>query len=250
MPETALMLRDQKFAITRFEPEQIHEAIETNLAGEQLTERDLDRITVPAGGGSAFEIVDETGETSNVKAVTGVLIKIRTGRAYWATAIEESGGGAPPDCFSTDGKTGTPMEYEDDDAPKSYGGPCKDCVMNQWGSSDKEKSRGKACKEMRLVYLLQPDSILPSVIIVPPSSLQALKTYTTRLIRKALPFSDVMTEVSLQQAQNQAGIKYSQLVFKKISDLDEQSIDMIRAYTASMSAALEQPMNVSQNEVQ
>lgn len=226
---TALAVLNQAgYALAKFSPEQLREAVLANFGGDDLTPNDLDRVRIPAGGGKAWAVPGLEGEEDMAKTVEGVIVMYRPARAYWSQSLDESGGGSPPDCTSPDGKmgAGTP------------GGVCGTCPMNQFGSEAKS-GRGKACKEMRLLFLLRPQSLLPLVMVLPPTSIKPFKKYLQRLTSAAIPYCKVQTAIGLEDAQNRDGIKFSAATFKMINQLDEGSAAHVAAYAESMRKAFE-----------
>lgn len=225
---TALVVLDKgNYALAKFTPEQLREAISENFADDELTPNDLDRVRVPSGGGTAWAIPTLEGEEDMVKLIDGVIVHYRPARAYWSQSLDESGGGSPPDCTAPDGKhgVGTP------------GGTCAVCPLNQFGSAD--GGRGKACKEMRLLFLLRPDSLLPLVMVLPPTSIKPFKKYLQRLTSAAVPYSKVQTTIGLEKTKNKDNIEYAQATFKVVEKLDDASAAHVAAYADSMKAAFE-----------
>ena len=97
----------------------LEEALADEYAGLEFS---IDRVKLPAGGGTAFEVPAEDGEdTEMVKDITGVILYNHPAYAYYASAF--AGGHAAPDCSSIDGATGigTP------------GGDCRRCPFNKFG---------------------------------------------------------------------------------------------------------------------
>jgi hypothetical protein len=212
------------YALAQFTPEALREAVMMNFEGEELTPGDLDRVRIPAGGGIAWEVPTPEGEIEPAKKLRGIIVSHRTARAYWAKSLDESGGGSPPDCSSRDGKMGI----------GEPGGVCANCPLNKFGSDAREK--GKACKEMKLIFLLKPDSLLPIVVVLPPTSLQP---FLMRLTSAAVPYSRVETEIALDKEKNAEGIEYARAVFKAAQKLDQQSADFVGEYAKSMRGAFE-----------
>jgi hypothetical protein len=182
---------------------------------------------MPSGGGIAFEVPQLDGEIEPVKTLRGIIVAHRIGRAYWKDSLDDSGGGTPPDCASRDGKHGV----------GEPGGLCANCPLNQFGSDKRE--RGKACKEMKLIFLLKPDSLLPIVVVLPPTSLQPFKKYLMRLTMSATPYSKVETEISLEKDSNADGIDFAKAKFRAAQKLDEASATFVTDYARSMQAAFE-----------
>lgn len=215
------------YALTEFTPGELQEAVAMNFEGEELRPTDLDRIRIPAGGGTTWEVPTAEGETEPAKVLRGIIVHHKTARAYWESSLEESGGGSPPDCSSADGKmgNGTP------------GIACASCPMNKFGSDSRE--RGKACKEMKLLFLLKPDSLLPIVVVLPPTSLVPFKKYLMRLTSAAVPYSRVETEIKLEKDQNADGIDFAKASFKATQRLDPESAEFVATYAKSMRGAFE-----------
>jgi len=233
--ETALtVLVDKGYAVAQYQPEDLRAMIEENMGGT-LTAQDLSRIRVPAGGGKSWEVADENGEIQSVKTISGVIILARSQRAYWAEDF--SGGSEPPDCASMDGKTGM----------GNPGGVCADCPFDEWGSA----GHSKACKEMRLLFLLRPGMLLPDVVVLSPASLGAWRKYATLLTGRGKAISSMVTEVGLREAVSKGGIKYAQATLKATDALDADSAAWLREYAAGMAGAFSaQAATINRDEVE
>ena len=71
----------------------------------QGLEFSFDRVKLPAGGGTTFEIPSaENEEGEMVKAIMGVIVYNHPAYAYYRSKY--AGGNNPPDCGSFDGRTG------------------------------------------------------------------------------------------------------------------------------------------------
>lgn len=209
-PETQLATQFptiQNYLALKADPGKVAEIIEANLQGQTLTPFDLDRVKVPTGGGTSFEVPTLDGSEPS-KTIAGILMHFTAPRSYWAKSLDEGDGAAPPDCFSPDGSTGI---------GKFQGRPCESCPMNQWESG--RNGRGKACKEKRMLFLLQPESYIPMVIQLPTMSIGPLKQYMMRLASRGMAYWSVVTELSLEVAQQSGGgLKYSRIVPKVAKD--------------------------------
>jgi hypothetical protein len=191
-----------------------------NLGGEPLTPFDLERIKVPSGGGQYWMVATpEKPNGTPVEDLSGVIVYQRLGRQYWSVSMEEGGGGTPPDCSSEDGVTGS----------GNPGGSCHDCPMAQWGSASKG-GRGQACKSSRLLFVVSPDSFLPRVVVVPPTSLSAVKKYMTRLASLGRPFWSVVTRFRLERATNAQNIAYSRIVPELDQVIPTEAVGRIKEY--------------------
>lgn len=160
----------------------------------------LDKIKIPSGGGTAFEVpTDEEGETDMVKEITGVILYNHATNSYYKEKY--SGGSNPPDCGSFDGKVGV----------GTPGGDCKTCPYNKFGSGD---GKSKACKNRRMLYILQENEFFPVVLSLPPGSVGSYTNYVKRLVSKGLRPNSVVTKITLKKVASSDGINYSQAVFK------------------------------------
>lgn len=109
----------------------------------------------------------------------------------------------PPDCSSNDGKK--PSQWTGDKPISEY---CANCPKNQYGTAvndDGTKSGGKACKDLRPIYLFllsdkdEPSSLLPYRIILPPSNLKYFDSIVSDNISEKFPFLGLIMEFSLEK---------------------------------------------------
>lgn len=199
-----------------------------NLGEGGVTAFDLDRVKVPSGGGVAWEIPSLTGEAEVGRTFDGIIVHWREPRSYWAVSLDESGGGSPPDCSSTDGKTGV----------GDPGGNCATCRLSQFGSGPKGGG-GQACKQMRLMFVLREDALLPIALFAPPTSLGPLRKYFLRLASQGKRYSDVVTRFALSKATSATGIEYA-VIDPSVSEvLSAGEIAAVRSYSAGMAAAFD-----------
>jgi hypothetical protein len=196
------------------------EAVKENIGNDRITDRDLDRITVPSQGGLNWTVPTLEGEDS-AKTLDGIIVHWTSPRAYWATGLEV-GGNSPPDCSSHDGETGY----------GNPGGECFGCPLNQWGSA--EGGGGKACKEKRMLFLLRATDLLPIVIQAPSTSIQSVKKYLLRLASQGMPYWSVMTKLSLEKAQSSTGIAFSRIVPKSSGPVPEEQREKLAEYVAAI----------------
>ena len=208
------------YAVLRMEQKDITDLLHENLGGATLTERDLDRVKVPAGGGLSWEVPTAEG-ISTLKEIEGVIVHRGTRRAYWPDAFD--GSGETPDCFSDDGEVGI----------GSPGGACESCVMNEWP----DEGGGKPCKELRMLFVLTPDSLVPLVVAVPPASLANVRAYFLRLLRVQLSPLDVSTRIGLEKATSKSGIGYSRVTLTLGERLDPDAKARLKAYAAELEPA-------------
>lgn len=190
----------------------------------------FDRIKIPAGGTTAFEVPGEEEEdTQMVKEITGVILYNHPAYAYYLNKY--TGGNNPPDCSSFDGITGF----------GNPGGDCASCPYNQFGSGE---GQGKACKNRRMLYILQEGELFPVMLSLPTGSLKEFTKYVKRLLSKGSKLSQVVTKISLKKATNNSGIAFSQAVFSKVRMLDQTEqtaiagvTEQMKVYTANLTTA-------------
>jgi len=221
------------YTIMQIAKEQIQDIIDANIGGQTFTEFDLERLSVPTGGGTNWEVANLDGTSSMVPTIDGVIVHWKLARGYWEIPYEESGGGVPPDCQSQDSVigVGTP------------GGDCRDCALAKFGSApgrkDNEFGKGQACKQMRVVFLMRPQSILPTVVSFPPTSLKGISSYLLRLTSNLTPFDAVVTRLSLEEDKNTTGVKYSKIIPSMVSQLGKDEHAKLKAYMGNILPAIQ-----------
>ncbi|OYV99470.1 MAG: hypothetical protein B7Z62_00270 [Deltaproteobacteria bacterium 37-65-8] len=208
--------------------------IDENLGEGGLRASDLDRITVPTGGGLAFEVPGLDEDPEPAKTISGIILLMAPAKGYWSTSIES--GKTPPQCYSNDGITGI----------GSPGGHCPTCPLNQWGTDTTGSRHGKACKDKQLLYVLQEQSALPIVLALPRTSVSINRKYMTRLSATALPYYGCITQWQLTKV-NGPGMAYSQVRPCFQEPIPRDQWPAIRKYADALAAALRtssQPMIV------
>lgn len=229
---------ESPFALLRMAPNDAHDLLRDALGGESLKISDLDRVKVPSGGGTTWELPTLDGEKA-VKEIEGVIIHRATRRAYWEYAMEDrpDDDDGRPQCSSSDGELGV----------GEPGGACATCPYNEF-ESDIKGGPGKACKEMRQLFVLTPDDILPLVVTIPPASLANVKAYLLRLLRAQLSPSDVVTKITLTKAENNNKIKFSKVTLERSANLEPDARLRVREYATMMAPAFEQAARVDREE--
>lgn len=216
----------KNFALAEYDVQEVLEAMEVNLQGDEVTPFDFDRIKVPSGGGTVWQVETLEGK-KNVEEIKGVILyHSPTQRAYWEN--EYDGSSNPPDCRSLDGVHGE----------GNPGGICASCPMAAFGSA--AKGEGQACKQIKFLFILTEDSILPTVISAPPTSLSPVKKYMLRLSGKGIPYFWAMTSLKLETDKNSGGITYSKIKPELIGRLDKEAIERIKTFKAAFMKIFEQ----------
>jgi hypothetical protein len=211
------------------------EALRSNLEGEVLSPMDLDRTSIPAGGGNQWVIPGLDGE-ENTPEIVGVIVAVQNCRAYWSADF--GGTGTPPDCVSEDAQTGV----------GDPGGRCQTCPMAEFGSDSRKK--GQACKQIKRLFVLRPSSMLPLVVNLPPTSLRPATRYLLRLAGGGIKYQGAVTRITLEKTKNSDGIAYSTAVFALASKLDPGQTTAMEEYTKSIGPLLKRSMTAADYPVE
>ena len=174
----------------------ISEGFSEELAG---LDSGFDRIKIPAGGGTMFELPSENADaTDAVREFAAVILHHHPLQIFYK--LKYNGSNNPPDCLSKDSITGV----------GDPGGACLTCINNKFGSGE---NGSKACKNKHQMYLLRENEIFPVILSLPASSNKEFSKYIKRLLSKGKKSGSVVTKFSLKKAVNKTGIAYSQVQF-------------------------------------
>ena len=101
-------------------------------------------------------------------------------------------------------------------------------ILN-YGSSNNGTKRGKACKNMRRLYILVEGSDMPIVMTLPPTSIASWEKYKSAIlaVQRITP-KEVVTEFTLGVEVNAAGTKYSAVMFKAIGVIGTETKDTVK----------------------
>ncbi len=208
------------------------EIFRDNTEGESLTERDLPRCAVPPQGMKVWNAPTPEGPKVQ-ESIRGIIVKVTTPRAMWPASMDE-GGSAPPICASPDSIKGTGKP----------GGDCLSCPFNAWDSAP--NGSGKACKEKRMVYILQKDSILPVVVQAPSTSIQNVKEYRMNLAGQKLPYYGVETELTLERIEGK--FPYSRIVLRNVGELSMDRRNTVRGYINAFGPMFQKRVELTADE--
>lgn len=171
-------------------------------------------IKIPAGGGLAYEVQGEDDDdVEYMKEITGVIVFTHRMNGYWPNSYGTGEGEDKiPLCSSMDGKTGL---CRDSGEVRS----CESCPMNQFGSGTDAKggaSRGKACKNMRRLYMMMNGDPNFYLLTVPPTSIREVNRQLAKIMgSKGIPYTGLIVSLKLEKAVNAGGIAYSKVVIEK-----------------------------------
>ncbi|MDE7243554.1 MAG: hypothetical protein K2O18_06205 [Oscillospiraceae bacterium] len=213
--DTTLAVRDN-FAIANR-----YEGLDPELLAELKDEMEyLDpengilcrQIKIPSGGGIAYEVQGEDDDdTDAMKEIEGVIVFTHRLSAFWPSSYGGDDGTKAPVCSSMDGKTGL----------NSQTGEvidCEKCPYNQYGSATDQqgnRARGKACKNMRRLYILMNGDPNIYLLTVPPTSIRDVNKQLSKLTASGIPQIGAVVSLTLEKAKNGSGVAYSKVVIKK-----------------------------------
>lgn len=206
--------------------QEVKELLADNIGNGGIDQFSLTRVKVPAGGGIAWAVPTLEG-VSVAQEFTGVIVHWKTMRAYWAEAYGTGSGDTPPDCSSQDGDIGI----------GEPGGECMKCPLNEFGTA--HTGRGKACKEVRGLFVLPENALFPTFMPLPPMSIAPLKSYMLQLASSGINYWKVVTALTLETARNKDNVVYSRAVPKLVRRLEDAEVVAVKAYRDELRPAIE-----------
>jgi hypothetical protein len=179
----------------------------------------FNRIKIPSGGTLQFEIPGDDPENPDYeKYIEGVIIHNHTAHAFWEEGSENKKD-AVPLCSSSNGKLGI----------GEPGGDCITCALNRF-DSDPKGGKGKACKNMRVLYVLQDGDLMPTQISLPPTSIKPFKDfYNASFALRRRPAFGSIVQIGLKKANN-GKEDYSVATFKKLYDFSGEQLANVKLY--------------------
>ena len=194
------------------------EDLADDMDGLQMT---MQRVKIPGGGNLQFEIRgDDPDNPDYERKLVGVILYHHLANAYWPEGSEYDDN-VPPFCQSFDGKQG----YGEP------GGVCAACAFNQFGST--ANGSGKACKNMRQIYLLRSGEYLPLQLSLPPTSLRPFNDFMTlAFVARRRPSYSAIVEIGLKRAES-GGYTYSVATFRKVRELEGEGLAAVKSYAAN-----------------
>ena len=194
------------------------EDLADDMDGLQMT---MQRVKIPGGGNLQFEIrSDDPDNPDYERKLVGVILYHHLANAYWPDGSEYDDN-VPPFCQSFDGKQG----YGEP------GGVCAACAFNQFGST--ANGSGKACKNMRQIYLLRSGEYLPLQLSLPPTSLRPFNDFMNlAFVARRRPSYSAIVEIGLKRAES-GGYTYSVATFRKVRDLEGEGLAAVKGYAAN-----------------
>ncbi len=214
------------YAIMAHSPESFSNTLMENMGqGQTLSVADLQRVKIPTGGSTIWQVPSITGKPENLEELEGVILFWHPHRAYWEKDMQQ-GGKSAPDCMSPDGMTGTKNRDSGAD-DRGQGGNCGNCPLAQFGSA--ADGRRQACKAQSRVFLLRPGRMLPTVVNLSPTSAAVMKSFLTSITAENIPYHKCMVSISLEQDMSANNVEYAKV---KFSVTDTMSNDDYAAFSS------------------
>lgn len=208
-----------------------------DMDGLQLS---FQRAKIPGGGVLQFELPGEDPENPDyVQTLEGVILFNHSANSYWPAGSEYDDN-TPPQCQPVDGKVG----YGDP------GGICEACDYNKFGSDP--NGGGKACKNMRVLYLLRSGEMMPIQLSLPPTSIRPFTTFVnSAFLLRGRRVCSGLVQIGLRKGSSN-GFTYSVATFKKLRDFEGEELAQVCAYADSFRDQIKQTLSerASQNEAQ
>ena len=167
-----------------------------------------------------------------VKEVVGIIAYQQMARAYYSRGLDEGGDKGPPDCHSWD-------------LVQGIGDPgiaCATCPNAQFGSARGGEGKGQACKQYRMLILVRPESLLPVMLRVPPTSLGNLSSYLMNLTDAGVLYNHVATRLELERA-TKSGFDTALIKASKAADLTKDEVARVAPLKAQFRSLFQQRAN-------
>lgn len=184
---------------------------------DQASEPNYLKIKVPTSGGLAYAVQDDEDGEDYKKTIDAVIVYTHNINGRWARSYGEGGDPALkiPVCASVDGKTG--FNRETGEVIN-----CRMCPFNEYGTGvdkDGKPTRGKACKNMRRIYLKMSGDPALYLLTVPPTSLKDVNRQLKKILDGGTPYIGLVVRFSLARTQSASGSDYSKVVLRKVGTL-------------------------------
>ena len=214
--------------------EEVFEALANNLEDTEL--RPYDQITIPAGGGTMWNLPDlEDPDGKDVKEIIGVPLTTQKQRNYWAVSIEDGGGGRP-DCSSADGIVGEGMFGVDSEMAEVNNNPrglCKLCPMAVWERTPEGRNIKSPCNEYTLLFVLQEGGgVMPLGLRLTGTSAGVWHNFAHALGMKGYHYNSVVVRFGLEKDKNAQGQTFAKLkctLDRRITKGQKQAVLGVRA---------------------
>lgn len=199
------------------------EEVAKDLEGLELS---FPRVKIPGGGVPQFKMPGEDPDhPTYVSEIEGIILCNHDANAYWPEGSEYDDN-TPPQCQSMDGKQGC-------------GNPgllCASCGYNEFGTSGK----GKACKNIRMLYILQDGEFMPLQLALPPTSIKPFRNFAGMAFGlRRRPVYGSLVRIALKPASSN-GFDYSVATFTRVRDFAGEELTAVKAYAENFRKMVEE----------
>jgi len=174
---------------------------------------------------------------NSVDELKGVIVFKHKARALWPRESESN----IPACSSMDGVTGQLSDEGREQLKIPNGQTCATCPFNQWGSGTDElgnPTKGKACKEMRRIFLLIEGQGMPAMVTLPPTSIKEFDQYISARAQQRI--ADIAAETIIRLVPAGEGkFRYAKAQFKKGAAVPPQRMIELAKMRSAVQAAAE-----------
>jgi hypothetical protein len=178
----------------------------------------------------------ELPDGAKCEQFSGLVIENHRTNSYWDVPFEDTGGGTPPMCFSSDAVR--PSKF----AQEIQHDNCIECRHNKFGSEILKgggKGPGKACRNIVRIHFVTSDrQFLPFRLQLSPSSIVNWEKYVSALASMGQPYSGVFTKFFSKPASSSGGIKYHQVDFVSDGSIGADQIKLVKAISKEMYAIM------------
>jgi hypothetical protein len=154
-----------------------------------------------------------------VKEFEGIVVHNYAQNAWWERSIEDRDPASNgfPECYSMDG------EHPVSNCEKPQAKACEGCPRNQYGTD--RNGRGKACKNMRRLFIFIPGQEFPHVMNIPPTSLKLWGRYITGVFNEHhIRPRFVLTKFTATPAQTSDGTDFTKLSLSMIRKVSAEEL--------------------------
>ncbi|MDI3316571.1 MAG: hypothetical protein QJR14_02915 [Bacillota bacterium] len=168
-----------------------------------------------------------TTTTETMAEITGVILAVRKARRHTVTVTDDAGNPmrlaeCVLDRTGRDGDFGVVQLGQDAGKVRA----CATCPHNKWGSAVNDKgqrTRGKACREKRLLLVLPDGYAMPIVVSAPPMSIKTVVNWISEQATKGQGISTVKVRLRAKLDQ--------QAVAGELRQYGVLTIETLRALT-------------------
>ena len=227
----------EEYLLLKSSPEDIGRAMKAT-SGRRVRVFDLERASLPGGKGKPSWVVTGGPEGEEFHdEITGIIIGIRDWRTWWKEAYGDGNKG-PPSCASDDAIHGRGDRSVD--GSDGYGvHDCLTCKWAQFGSDRRPKGgRGQDCSERRAIFLITQETIYPTLLVLPPTSIRPIDSYRMALEGRMKPLYLYEVTLGIEKDKNTDGVDFSKIILKRNRILSGSQLQRLEQMSSSFQATM------------